>query len=50
MFLDMALLTAGVVALALSIVWRQPNLLLNMVLSKADLKGEFEHAHGRDLH
>jgi len=36
-FLDVALLAAGAVALALSIVWRQPNILLNMVLSKADL-------------
>jgi len=37
--LDVLLLVAGVVALALSIVWRAPNLLMNMVLSSADLTG-----------
>jgi len=36
-FLDFLLLAAGAVALALSIVWRAPNLLMNMVLSSADL-------------
>ncbi|RXW24924.1 hypothetical protein EST38_g937 [Candolleomyces aberdarensis] len=35
--LDVLLLAAGVVALALSIVWRAPNVLMNMVLSNADL-------------
>jgi len=35
--LDVLLLAAGVVALALSIVWRTPNILMNMVLSSADL-------------
>lgn len=35
--LDFLLLAAGAVALALSIVWRRPDLLMNMVLSKADL-------------
>ncbi|KLO14897.1 tetraspanin Pls1 family [Schizopora paradoxa] len=36
-FFDFCLLTAGVVTLALSIVWRRPNLLMNMVLSQSDL-------------
>jgi len=36
-FLDFMLLAAGAVAIALSVVWRGPNLLLNMVLSNADL-------------
>jgi len=36
-FFDFTLLAAGVVTLALSIVWQQPNFLLNLVLSKADL-------------
>jgi len=36
-FVDFLLLTAGVLTLALSIVWRRPNLLLNMVLSSSDL-------------
>jgi len=36
-FFDLTLLAAGVVSLALSIVWRRPNLLMNMVLSGADL-------------
>jgi len=36
---DVLLLAAGVVALALSIVWRAPNILMNMVLSSADLTG-----------
>jgi len=36
-FFDFTLLAAGAVSLALSIVWREPNLLINMVLSKADL-------------
>jgi hypothetical protein len=35
--LDFLLLVAGVVSLALSIVWRAPNTLLNMVLSSRDL-------------
>ncbi|KAJ2916833.1 hypothetical protein MD484_g3590, partial [Candolleomyces efflorescens] len=35
--LDVLMLAAGVVALALSIVWRAPNVLMNMVLSNADL-------------
>jgi len=35
--LDFFLLAAGVVAIALSIVWRAPNILMNMVLSDADL-------------
>jgi hypothetical protein len=37
--LDFLLLVAGVVALALSLTWRAPNLLMNMVLSSADLTG-----------
>jgi hypothetical protein len=40
-FFDLTLLAAGVVSLALSIVWRRPNLLMNMVLSGADLTGKF---------
>ncbi|PPQ74190.1 hypothetical protein CVT26_004487 [Gymnopilus dilepis] len=35
--LDVCLLAAGAVTLALSIVWRAPNVLMNMVISKADL-------------
>jgi len=35
--LDILLLAAGAVALALSIVWRTPNILMNMVLSSTDL-------------
>lgn len=38
--LDFCLLAAGAVALALSIVWRRPNILMNMVLSDADLTGK----------
>lgn len=37
--LDVLLLAAGAVSIALSIVWGQPNVLMNMVLSKADLTG-----------
>lgn len=37
--LDILLLAAGIVTLALSIVWRGPNILTNMVLSTADLNG-----------
>jgi hypothetical protein len=36
-FLDLCLLVAGAVSVALSIVWRAPNLLANMVFSKNDL-------------
>jgi hypothetical protein len=36
-FLDVCLLAAGAVSLAMSIVWRSPNLLLNMVISDAYL-------------
>ncbi|KAF9459365.1 tetraspanin Pls1 family [Collybia nuda] len=35
--LDFLLLAAGAVTIALSIVWRAPNTLMNMVLSPADL-------------
>jgi len=35
--LDILLVAAGAVSLALSIVWRAPNILMNMVLSSADL-------------
>lgn len=35
--LDFCLLAAGAVAVALSIAWRAPNILMNMVLSDADL-------------
>jgi len=37
--LDILLLAAGVLSLVLSIVWRAPNILMNMVLSNADLTG-----------
>ena len=37
--LDFLLLITGVVALALSLTWRAPNLLMNMVLSSTDLTG-----------
>lgn len=36
-FFDFCLLAAGAVALSLSIVWRAPNLLVNMVFSEQDL-------------
>ncbi|PBK77775.1 tetraspanin Pls1 family [Armillaria solidipes] len=35
--LDVFLLAAGAVSLALSLVWRAPNILMNMVLSNSDL-------------
>lgn len=35
--LDFCLLASGAIALALSIVWRAPNILMNMILSNADL-------------
>jgi hypothetical protein len=35
--LDFLLLAAGAISVALSIVWRAPNILLNMVLSSSDL-------------
>jgi hypothetical protein len=38
--LNFGLLAAGTVTLALSIVWRRPNILMNMVLSDADLTGK----------
>ena len=37
--LDVLLLAACVLTLALSVVWRVPNILINMVLSSADLNG-----------
>ncbi|KDQ60601.1 hypothetical protein JAAARDRAFT_554762 [Jaapia argillacea MUCL 33604] len=36
-FFDICLLASGVVALVLSITWRAPNLLLNMVFDNGDL-------------
>ena len=41
--LNVALLATGTVTLALSIVWRQPDLLLNMILPKMDLTGTSTH-------
>lgn len=41
--LDFLLLASGAFALAMSIVWRAPNLLLNMVLSPGDLTGASQH-------
>jgi hypothetical protein len=38
-FLDVCLLAAGGVTIAFSMVWRQPNVLVNMVFSNADLTG-----------
>ncbi|TEB36005.1 tetraspanin [Coprinellus micaceus] len=35
--LDVLLLASGVISLVLSIIWRAPNVLMNMVLSDADL-------------
>jgi hypothetical protein len=36
-FIDFCLLAAGAIALAFSIVWRSPNVLMNFVISSADL-------------
>lgn len=37
-FFNFTLLTAGAVSLALSIVWRRPDLIMNLVLDDMDLK------------
>ena len=37
--LDILLLAAGVLILALTVVWRAPNILINMVLSSVVLNG-----------
>ena len=37
--LDILLLAACVLTLALTVVWRAPNILINMVLSSAALNG-----------
>jgi hypothetical protein len=37
-FFNFTLLAAGAVSLALSIVWRRPDLLMNLVLNDMDLK------------
>jgi len=36
-FFNLTLLAAGTVTIALSIVWRQPDILMNMILPKMDL-------------
>jgi hypothetical protein len=36
-FFDICLMAAGVLSLTLSIVWRQPNLLLNLTFSGVNL-------------
>jgi len=36
-FFDFLVLSAGIVSLALSFVWKEPNLLLNLSISNADL-------------
>ena len=38
-FFDLCLLSAGVLTVAMSIVWRAPNLLTNMVFTSAHLSG-----------
>jgi hypothetical protein len=38
-FFDFCLMAAGIVALVLSVIWREPNLLLNLTFSSADLTG-----------
>ena len=38
-FFDLCLLVAGAISIAFSIIWGQPNLLINLVFSKADLLG-----------
>lgn len=40
-FVDAWLLAAGVLSIAMSIVWKAPNLMLNLTLSSSDLLGEF---------
>lgn len=40
-FFNVTLLAAGTVAIALSIVWRQPDVLMNMILPSMDLTGAF---------
>jgi len=40
-FFNVTLLAAGTVTLALSIVWRQPDLLMNMILPHMDLTGAY---------
>lgn len=39
-FFATCLLAAGIVTLAFSFVWREPNLLLNLTFSSTDLTGE----------
>lgn len=39
-FLDICLLVDAIVAIVFSIIWREPNLLLNLELSTAHLNGE----------
>ena len=40
-FFDVCLLVAGIMTLVLSIVWREPNLLLNLTFDKFELNGAF---------
>ena len=42
-FVDVCLLAAGIIALVFSIVWKEPNLLRNFIISSADLKGRIFH-------
>lgn len=48
-FLDFCLLAAGAIALAFSIVWRSPNVLMNFVISSADLTGTFSSTETQGL-
>jgi len=36
---DFCLLAAGAISVAFSIIWRKPDVLMNMVVSNADLNG-----------
>jgi hypothetical protein len=48
-FFDLCLLTAGIIALVFSIVWRKPDPVLNMVFSSADLTGALSQKFGAIL-
>ncbi len=49
-FLDFCLLAAGVISLVFSIVWRSPNVLMNFVISSADLTGTSPASYKRNVH
>lgn len=50
-FFDLALLAAGAISILMSILWKRPDLMTNMVIDNTDLTGQLvtSYFHGYPL-